>query len=190
LLIFIQSIYLTTDAYSGFHYNKQTQIPVLSFLKRNIYNGDYGVPYFILSGTNTGYGFYGIHTSTEKYLVVTFFGAGGKELKTDRYFNFSTSNGYSRLKGFATYLANYVSDLDKMKKENSDDVAVQRNIQFREKYVDKVFKWLGQKEAALVPGCVSYKITLLTIVPVNIWSDLSKSKPQLYVIKEKQFPVE
>jgi tmRNA-binding protein len=157
---------------------------------QNVYNSAYGMPYFILSGTNTGYGFYGIHIATEKYLTATFLDADGRELKSDRYFNFSTSNGYSRLKGFATFLANYIADTEKMKKENSTNTEVQKIIQFRENYIEKVFKWLGQKEAASIPGCASYKVTLLTIVPTEIWSNQIKSKPELYVVKEKHFPIQ
>lgn len=148
------------------------------------------MPYFILSGTNTGYGFYGIRAATEKYFTATFFDSEGRELKSDRYFDLSSPNGYSRLKGYAAFLANYITDTEKMKKENSPNAATQNFIQFREKYVEKVFKWLGQKEATLIPGCVSYKVTLLTIVPVDIWLDRSKIKPELYVVKEKHFPIQ
>lgn len=189
-LIFIQSIYLTIDAYTGIHYNRKNSIPVFSFLKLNVYNSRLGMPYFILSGTNTGYGFYGIRAATEKYFTATFFDSEGRELKSDKYFNLSTPNGYSRLKGYAAFLANYIADTEKMKKENNLNADTAKFIQFREKYVEKVFKWLGRRGAVLIPGCVSYKVTLLTIVPVDIWSDRGKIKPELYVVKETHFPVQ
>lgn len=189
LLIFFQSLQLTVDTYSSFHYNKKTNVPVLTFLKTSIYDSQYTAPFFILTGTNTGYGFYGINTATEKYLTVNFFDSTGHALKTDRYFNMSTSNGFSRLKGFATYLTNYIAETEKMKKEKNISPATQSAIDFRELYVDKVFKWLGKKEAAQLPSCATYKISLLTIVPINIWSDEGANKPKIYVIKEKLFPV-
>lgn len=82
LLIFLRGIWTTIDGYRSCHYNERPYIPVLSFLKENRIIRCYAM----LSGTNTGYGFYGIKASTEKYFKVTLFDSADSVLLSDRYF--------------------------------------------------------------------------------------------------------
>ncbi|UGU16863.1 hypothetical protein LS482_03085 [Sinomicrobium kalidii] len=195
LLIFFQSIWTTIDGFWSFHYNKRPYIPVFNLLKQNQYTD----PYYFLTGTDTGYGFYGIHASTEKYVRATYLDSLDRVIKTDRYFNLSSTNGISRLEGYASFLVNYVAETKKIIEadtssivDNSPDVLnLRTDYKFRKDYVVKTLKWLGKKEASDLSGCTSYKVELLTIVPVDIWERKErKTKPKIYVVQEGTFPVQ
>ncbi|NME72716.1 hypothetical protein [Flammeovirga aprica] len=194
LLIFFHASWATFDSYMSFHYNKSIDIPIISFLKQNQHTD----LYYIITGINTGYGFYGIHTSTEKYFRAYYLNSTNKVLKTDRYFNLSTYNGISRLEGFASSFANYVNDTGKLIKSdttsfednNPQTIQLRKEYNFRKDYVEKVLKWYGKNEAKNIPRCDSYKIELLTIVPQDIWQKKEKIKTQLYVVQKGLFPVQ
>ena len=194
LLIFFQALWANIDSYSSFHFDKTPQIPILSLLRQNVYTE----PYYVLSGTNTGYGFYGTHTSTEKYFKITFFDSSDKVIKTDRYFKLLSTNGITRLQGYASFLTNYTADTKKMIENDtfpdtdisSDVKDLRKKYQFRKDYVVKTFKWLGKEAAKNISGCKSYKIELLTIVPEDIWVRGRKIKPSIYVVQEALFPVQ
>lgn len=193
LLIFFQALWANIDSYWSYHFDEKPYIPIINLLKQNAYTE----PYYILSGINTGYGFYGIHASTNKYLRATFLDSTGKVLKTDRYFDLNSSNGISRFGGYASYLTNYISETKDLIeadtlpdiKNRPDVVRLRERYQFRKDFVVKTLKWHGKKKAKSIPGCASYKIELLTIVPVDIWQRERKTKPKLYVIQEGTFPV-
>lgn len=194
LLVFFQALWANIDSYWNFHFDKTLDIPVLSLLKQNRYTE----PYYVFSGTNTGYGFYGIHTSTEKYLKITFFDSIDREIKSDRYFKLSGSNGITRLEGYASFLTNYVADTKELLEADTtstsdttaDVIQLRKNYQFRKDYVVKTLKWLGKREAKNIPGCTSYKIKLITIVPEDVWERKRKTKPSIYVVQEGVFPVQ
>jgi len=185
LLILFQAIWTTIEGYWIFHFDKTPAVPSLNILRQNRFNE----PYYIFSGTNTGYGFYGIKTSTAKYLRVTYLDSLDHVLQRDRYFNLSTSNGISRLESSASYLSNYIADTDKlMKRDTLFPKKYEDIVSFRREYITKVFDWLGRARASSIPGCVSYRTELLTIVPPDTSTQTLKSKPQLYVIQESLFP--
>lgn len=194
LLIFFQALWANLDSFWNFHFEESIHIPVLSLLKQNRYTE----PYYVFSGTNTGYGFYGIHTSTEKYLKIIFLDSTDREIKSDRYFNLAGSNGIIRLEGYASFLTNYVADTKKLIEIDTTSTSdttetvkdLRKNYQFRKDYVVKTLKWLGKREAKNIPGCTSYKIKLITIVPENVWERKRKNKPNIYVVQEGVFPVQ
>jgi len=193
LLIFFQALWANIYSYWTFHFDKAPYVPVLNLLKQNRFTE----PYYVLSGTNTGYGFYGIHTSTEKYLRVSFLDSTDKEIKADRYFRLNGSNSISRFEGYASFLANYVADTKQLIEsdtvsatDNSPEITrLRKDYQFRKDYIVKTLKWLGKREAGNVPGCTSYKIKLMTIAPENVWTRERKNKPNVYVVEEGTFPV-
>lgn len=193
-LIFFQGLLTTIDGYWIYHHNKIPDLSIFNLLKQNKHTE----LYYQIAGINTGYGFYGIKASSEKFFRIKFFDSLDRELKSDRYFNFSTTNGISRLKGYASFLANYIADTKTLIESDtlstvSDPSVLQlrENYQFRKDYVEKAFKWLGKRNASLVSDCKSYKIELLTIVPENVWYRKNrKTKPKLYVIQEGLFPVQ
>lgn len=187
IIIATLSVYLVIDSFVDVHYQKKSNIPVIGFLKDNVYDSKYFRNYLILSGINTGYGFYGISVSTEKYLEIDLYDSARQIIKKDNYFNFSTTSGFSRFKGYASHLANYINDTNEfLQKDNSEETKL--NTAIREKYIEKVFKWLGKDIAASTPGCAYYKIKLNTVIPVNVWKQKENEKLLIYVIKEIEFP--
>ena len=100
----------------------------------------------------------------------------------------STTSGFSRLKGYASHLSNYIHDTKELLQSNTSKEG-QRDIELREKYTEKIFKWLGKNIAHTTNGCTSYKVRLITIIPADIWQQTKKEPPQVYVIKEIEFSV-
>jgi hypothetical protein len=186
LLIFFKAMGTTINGYWRYHYNRPP-----NFIAMGHFNKLPTDLYSMFSGTDTGYGFYGIKTATVKYVRVKYLDSNDTTLKLDRYFNLSTSNGISRFGGYSSYLANYIAETEKLVKANDVPSSnIRETIKFREDYIEKVFKWLGEKEAKATPGCVAYSIELLTIVPEDIRQRQSDLKPEMYVIKKGLFPVQ
>lgn len=173
------------DGYFSYHYNKPLEIPVLNSFKQN-QNVEL---YYILTGTNTGYGFYGIHTATNKFIKITYLDSLDRAIKHDRFFNLSTPNGIARLEGYASYLTNYIAETEKLvKAEEGIDGNRIKLISFREDYIEKIFKWFGKEEAESIKGCWSYRVELLTVLPEEVNFGFESKKPQLYVIKKGLYP--
>lgn len=186
-IVLTLSAYTIITSYTDIHYNKKPNIPVLSFLKHSIYENKYFSNYLILSGINTGYGFYGINTATEKFISLELYDSNRNLIKDDAYFNFSTTSGYSRFKGFASHLANHISETESLLLKKDSTEAGKKIAELQELYTNKIFKWLGKNIARQTLGCAYYKIKLITIVPVNIWKQVKNTIPQIYVYKELEF---
>jgi hypothetical protein len=186
LVIMALSITSIVEAFISFHHKKKANIPILTSFKNVIYSRKYLHNFLILSGTNTGYGFYGISVSTEKFLEIELYDSSKKLIKADIYFNFNTVNGFSRFKSYASHLSNYINDTEEMIKTDTLPQS-KANIAFREKYIEKVFKYLGNSIAKGTPNCHSYKVKLNTVVPINVWSKEKQENPKKYVIKEIEF---
>ncbi|MFV0249112.1 MAG: hypothetical protein ACK5H1_09175 [Tenacibaculum sp.] len=194
LFIFFQALWSTVDGYWDFYYDKKPQIPlVFKLLSQNNYNESY----FILTGINTGYGFFGIHASSSKYLRLSFYDKNDKLIKTSRFTSFRTTNGISRTEGYASFLVNYIADTQNLIKvdtlldtDNSlEALNLRKTYQFRKDFVIKSLKHYGKKEAEKIKGCSSYQIELLTVLPEDIWQRETKTKPSLYVIQKAVFSV-
>jgi hypothetical protein len=187
ILVFFQGLNTTIDGYWSYHYNNIPDVPVLRIFKQNRFTD----PYYILTGINTGYGFYGIKTSSKKFLRLTFLDSTQNLIKFDRYFGLTTSNGVSRLNGYASYLANHIADTQKLIEKDSlsqkKDADV---IKFRKNYVTKSMKWLGKPLARNLEECYFYKVELLTIIPEEVKEIKNNSKPELYVIQEGFYSVQ
>lgn len=185
--ILSQGFWSTFDVYWSVHYNEDFSIPFLDWTKgkKNIQ------PYFIFSGINTGYGFYGIKTATEKYFKVIYFDSTGNVISQDRYHGFNTLNGISRYKGYASSLGNYISDTDKLREKYAFNNEYKEVLEFRQNYAEKSFKWVGQRKAKTIEGCSYYKVELITIVPDDIWDKNNhKKKPKIYAIQDYTFSLE
>lgn len=194
LLIFFQAFWANLDSYWSFHYDETLKIPVLSMFKQNRYTE----PYYIFSGINTGYGFYGTHTSTEKYLKISYLDANDEEIQSDRYFKLTGTNAIMRLEGYASFLTNYVAETEKLIELDTTDVSdtspevvkLRERYNYRKEYVVKTLKWLGKQKAKDIPNCVSYRVKIITIVPEDVWSRNRNTKPNIYVVQEGTFPVQ
>jgi len=188
-IILTSSLYLVIDSFVDFNYHKKVNLPVIGFLKDDVYDNEYFRNYLTVSGINTGYGFYGISVSTEKYLEIELYDSAKQLIKKDKYFNFSTTSGFSRFKGYASHLANYINDTKELLEKDSSE-ETKFNTGIREKYIEKVFKWMGKDIAAATPNCAYYKIKLNTVIPVNVWQQTTTEKLLVYVIKEIEFPAQ
>lgn len=170
------------DIYKHF-YNKKTTVPVLSYISQNVYQSEFCGNYMMLSGINTGYGFYGLTVSMQKFFVVTFYDSLKNEIGKDRYLSFSNVNSYSRLESLALKLGNYIYETQEMAVPNPTNLQRQE-IEVRKTYVEKMFKWIGKQQAKKIPKCAFYKVTLFTILPVDIWNDKNDKEMKIYGIKE------
>lgn len=184
-LVFFQGFGTTIKGYWDYHFDDNSDINILQIINpRNNLE-----PYYQLSGINTGYGFYGIKTATQKYFRITLFNSDQKKLNSDRYFKLTTSNGVSRLEGFASKLANTIAEGKKI--EEQDTLLIKNDLnllQFKKDYVLKVLKWMGKQKAKEYEHCDSYKIELLAIIPSDVRD--RKIKPELYVVQESTYPVQ
>jgi hypothetical protein len=193
-VILILAIDSTKNAYYEFHSGKSKtnspDIPIVSYLAKSFYNVNLTRYYLIFSGTNTGYGFYGMSPACEKYLAIELYDETGQLLKQDEFLNFRSTSGYSRLQGFASKLANYLAETDQLIAIDSTSVGAKKLEAFRKLYIEKVFKWLGRGMALNTPNCKSYKVKLLTILPINIWNTSQRKPTAAYVYKEHSFILE
>jgi len=175
VLIFFQGINTTVDNFWSFHYKSETDLP--KFFTQNE-NNEW---YYILTGINTGYGFYGIKTSSKKYFKISYYDENNHIISTDRYFGLNSVNGIQRLGGYSSYMANYIEGTKKLMKEDS----LSDQVKFRREYITKSMKWLGKKKAYSIPNCISYRVELLTIVP-DYYKDVHK-KIKLYALQSNLY---
>lgn len=175
VLIFFQGINTTVDNFWSFHYKSKPDLPRL-FIQNE--NNEW---YYILTGINTGYGFYGIKTSSKKYFKISYYDEKNNVISTDRYFGLNSVNGIQRLGGYSSYMANYISDTKKLIQEDS----LSDLIKFRREYITKSMKWLGKKKAYSIPNCNSYRVELLTVVP-DYYKDINK-KIKLYALQSNLY---
>jgi hypothetical protein len=181
----LQGFWTTIDKYYEVHYQQKFDAPYVQWARPS----SHLYPYYILSGIDTGYGFYGIHTGTEKYFAVTYFNAAGQQIKKDRLYGLSTTNGFSRLKGYAANLSNYVMDTKEL--QEGKQAASPQLINLRHKYIEKSFKWIGKQEAARIKECHSYKVEIVAIVPLQSVRNRkdASTKPFIYSVKSHTFRV-
>ncbi len=175
VLIFFQGINTTVDNFWSFHYQSKPDLP--RFFTQNE-NNEW---YYILTGINTGYGFYGIKTSSKKYFKISYYDEKNNVITTDRYFGLNSVNGIQRLGGYSSYMANYVEGTKKLMKEDS----LSDQVKFRREYITKSMKWLGKKKAYSISNCSSYRVELLTVVP-DYYKDINK-KIKLYALQSNLY---
>lgn len=184
--IFFHAVWTTLDGYWNFHHNKLLDIPVLKWFKQHRLT----TPYYLLSGINTGYGFYGIKASTEKFFRVSYYGENDSILKVDNYFGLTRSNGIARLGSFSSYMTNYIGDTDRLTDSNQINIKEidDKVLAFRRDYILKIFKWMGR--SSLSSSHEAYKVDLITVLPKGLTINDDSSKLELYVIQEGFYEVE
>ncbi|VDH02977.1 hypothetical protein [Bergeyella zoohelcum] len=128
--------------------------------------------YAIFSGTNTGYGFYGINVSTYKYFKVEIFDKDGKLIKTTSNFGLKTSNSLSRFEVLANKISHNIVEKNKI----SDDIKNNKEKEVKDLYINKIFKVIGKYEAKKENNCHHYKVTLYTLIPDDIWNKKKSNK--------------
>ena len=179
-VIFILSLYLSIKSYKQVNGQRNFEIPIVTNIVSKLNMNDYFTFYRIVTGTNTGYGFYGTSVATQKFILVEVYDEECRLLCKDDNFNFKTIVGKSRFGGFSVQISNFMNETKKMKNESNSD---KRLIALRDKYVEKIFKHLGKSVSSKFENSKSYKISLITVLPISIWNEKKIAKNVVYVEK-------
>lgn len=182
-IICLFSVYSCITAYKKVSRVEDVNIPILTEVTSLLYNNSSFTFYRIFSGTNTGYGFYGTSVATQKFIIVEVLDSANNVLLKDENFNFRTFTGKSRFDGFPTHISNFIDETDRMSESKKP---IKRVIKLREKYVEKIFKYLGKSVSKTVKSSHSYNISLITVLPQNIWAN-KINKNIVYVEKVYRF---
>lgn len=169
------------------------KIPVLGSLKR-LYFTPLFRPYMILSGIESGYGFYGRNVATHKYYFIEFYDKDNRLLETFDYANlFKTTNGFSRFQTFPSKLYNFIIKTEDQKKESLNEQG-KKLVKLRESYTEKTLKYIARaavkkvQTTGIANGKItSCKIKFITVVPpLNLFSNdnFTSNKQNIYLLKE------
>lgn len=178
-IIITLQIYLVFD--SVFEKNS---IPVIGFLKKDIYSKSPMKHYLMFSGINTGYGFYGINVATNKYFIVEIININKNIIKKINVNNFNSANSFSRFSTCGSFIYNFNVETNEIKKKDKKNS--ERYCLLRDKFVSKIYKYIGKREVNDIKNCESFKVKLITVVPPNIWNN-KLEKNNIYVLQEFSF---
>lgn len=184
--ILIFSVFLCIKAYNDVNGSRNKEIPILTNSISALNNNTIFFVYQMISGTNTGYGFFGTSVATQKIITVEIFDRKCVLLHKGEDFNFQTFVGKGRFKGYPIHLSGFIDETNKMRKDVKSDLKL---IALREKYIEKVFKNLGKCVSNKITNSNSYKISLKAVIPMNIWNKKRISKNIVYVEKVYQYDV-
>ncbi|WP_126973152.1 hypothetical protein [Gynurincola endophyticus] len=199
-IIFVNSIYGFWSQISSNNKvsEEKKMVSVLHPLKA-LFSSSAIRPYLVISGIETGYGFYGKNVATNKYLIIEIYNKDSNRIKTIDYAQaFNTSNGLSRFETLPSKLYNFLTETQDLKngEKKGDTVALQKMISAREQYVEKSLKYIARsvvneeisKRINLSPKEQTeinfFKIKLITIVPPeNIFKNNNKEQ-SIFILKE------
>lgn len=159
-------------------------IPFISSISSFFYSLPLFNTYRILTGTNTGYGFFGTSVATQKFVTIEILDKNCNVIFKDDTFHFQTTVGKSRFDGFPTHISNFIDETGRMKRDKKSN---QKLIDLRDKYVEKVFKHLGKRVSKHIANAYSYKISLITVLPISIWNEKKLNKNVVYIEKIYQY---
>lgn len=182
-IIFTLSVYLFIDA--AFNKDKEMNIYFFGDLKKNVYDSPIMRPYMVLSGINTGYGFYGINVATNKYFLIEILDNQNKMVDELNVSNFKTSNSFSRFHTLPSWIYNFKVETNDIKElESAKDN--EKYIELRETYVRKMFKHLLKSYIKEPIKNRKYLVKLVTVVPPDIWKE-KLEKNNVYVLEKFEF---
>jgi hypothetical protein len=187
LLISISSIYLVFTGYLDFKNLLDNKNKAIIYYD-NIINNTIFNEYKKISGTNTGYGFYGINVATEAYFLVQVYNNKNKLIYSTTTQNIYRKNTLSRFMVLSCSELNSDYEIEKENKQNlKSNQKTQPSI--KEKYSNKIFKYIGLHTIKeFDKDYFYYTVTLYCLNPKNIWNskntknDITKAK-----IKEVKF---
>lgn len=163
LIVSITSVINSFLDYNNFDKEKLTTLNLS--IKRLLYNPVYH-SYTIFTGTNTGYGFYGINVATYKYFSVELYDSDKNLIRKTNTFGFRSQNNLARFEVLASKMANFI-----VENKNFPKTEDPKLLETRQLYVTKVFKRIGLFEAEKTEACKYYKVTLYTLMPSDIRED-------------------
>lgn len=162
--------------------------PVLSEIKEDVI---YEFPikhYMVLSGVNTGYGFYGINVATNKYFFVELLNKNKKIINKIEVSDFNTSNSFSRFDSSTSWIYNFNIETQELEKKINKSKEKKKYCEVRNEFESKLYKYIGLYYAKKNPECLYYNVKLVTVVPPNIWEQ-KLEKNNIYVIKTESFQI-
>lgn len=186
-IVFTLSIYLFIDA----AIKTKKELPVLTHLKKDIYDSNFIRPYLVFSGINTGYGFYGINVATNKFFLIEILDGQNQIVERINVSDFKTKNSFQRFHTLPSWLYNFEVETAELKEKSSVSEEDSKYIELRDEYVRKVNKHILKsyiKEKDLKEN-YNYRIKLITVVPPNIWKS-KLDKNNIYVLEEQDFKIE
>ena len=141
-LIFIISVTSVINSFLDYkNFDKEKLVVLNHTIKKLLYNPIYH-SYTIFTGTNTGYGFYGINVATYKYFSVELYDKNKKLIKKTNTFGFKNQNNLARFEVLASRMANFIVENKNFPKNEDPKLLASRKL-----YVNKVFKRIGLFEA-------------------------------------------
>lgn len=184
-VIFTSSVYLGVTAYYKVRHHTDTHVnvPVVGALYK-VYSKWWFAPYLIVSGTNTGYGFYGMNVATQKFFKLDVFDKDRKLIYSGERFGLKTLGASTRFEAYPTKISNFISETNDMKSKAIPDTLV---IRLREEYVVKVAKYLGKSATSQIKDAKYYRVTLNALIPINIWTNESLTKNKIFPQKIFEF---
>jgi len=143
-------------------FDTQKLVTLNHSIKNLLHNPAYHC-YTIFTGTNTGYGFYGINVATYKFFSVDLYDKDKKLIKKTKTFGFENQNNLARFEVLASKMANYI-----VENKNFPNDGDPKLLETRQLYVNKIFKHIGLFEAKKTANCKYYTVTLYTLMPSDI----------------------
>ena len=160
-------------------------------------------PYMVLSGAETGYGFYGKNVATTKFIMIECYNKDSTLIQTIDFGQaFKTKNGVVRYETLPSKIYNFLNDTDELKNKLilTDSLQAIKTSNQRYEYVEKVFKYIAKStfsNAFLNRNLINSKTLnetefivtkLITIYPPkDIFSNRTDHQ-SIYILKEYRFP--
>ena len=179
IVIFI--IQITLFVYSAF----DRHIPVLEHLKSLMYESTFTHVYLMSTGINTGYGFYGIRVSTNKYFIIEAIDSKNKILKKIDVLNLANENSFGRFNTSTSYYYNFIIETGVLQDKDVNKKNTEL-ILLRKKYIQKSLENIGKYFTKDIKNCAKYKVKIITVVPPNIWNT-NLDKNNIYVLENYKF---
>ncbi|MFC5047975.1 hypothetical protein ACFSTE_01015 [Aquimarina hainanensis] len=189
-IIILSSTFLFLNSYLEFHHKTKIENPVVNGTLDYILNNPIIKNYRILSGTNTGYGFYGINVATEKFFVVEVLDKDCNKIKEVTTFGLHKKNSLSRFQVLSSGIFNLISENRHRKKElkKKPSKALEAQAKFDDKYVDKIFKYVGLTAAKNTRNAAYYNVKLLALHPKEIWKEEQyDQKTSAFIYKQIEY---
>jgi len=165
-LIFIISLTSVINSFLDFNNFDRKKLTAINFTIKSITNNPVYHAYTIFTGTNTGYGFYGINVATHKFFSVELFDSEKNLIRKTKTFGFKNQNNLARFEVLASKMSNYI-----VENKNFPKTEDPKLLEIRKLYVNKIFKHIGLSEAKKTDGCKYYNVILYSLMPSDIWED-------------------
>lgn len=182
-------IIITLQTYLFINSAFEKDVPVLGYLKNKVYAHSLMKHYLVFSGINTGYGFYGINVATNKFFFVEVLDSENRIIKKIDVSDFNTKNSYSRFSTCPSWFYNFNIETNEIKtksKGKNDNNESKKYYKLRDRYLEKVYEYIGRSNIKNIKNCESFNVKLVTVVPPDIWNS-NLEQNNIYVLQKFNF---